>query len=256
MRKNLFLFALGVLVGLSLLQGIAEISERITRAGNGPTQLMGGYVLPAVVENPATQPPASSAAFDGTEQLDVTDGLAGAIGAAVRVLTESAAGSGVVIDPAGLVLTSAHVVGESREAAVFTEDGRHLVGAVLKTDVRRDLALLSLPKGTYESALLGSIDNLALGAPLYVVGYPLNMAGPATVTKGVVSRYVEDSDLDREVIQTDASTNLGSSGGPVLDEGGRVIGIVASILGDYPSRPTSGISFAVSIATVREHLLK
>jgi S1-C subfamily serine protease len=71
----------------------------------------------------------------------------------------------------------------------------------------------------------------------------------------VVSRYFDEPSLGRRIIQTDAAINLGNSGGPIVDKEGRVIGIITSILGDYPSRPTTGISFAVSVATITDHFL-
>lgn len=117
------------------------------------------------------------------------------------------------------------------------------------------MALVKLPQGTYHSLELGTERDISLGAPVYALGYPLNMAGSATVTAGVVSRYYDEPGLGRQIIQTDAAINIGNSGGPILDKRGRVIGITTSILGDHPSRPTRGISFAVSIATIRDHFL-
>ena len=125
----------------------------------------------------------------------------------------------------------------------------------MRVDMTRDLALIKLPNGTYHSAELGTEDEIFWGAPIYALGYPLNMPGPATVTTGIVSRYLDDPKLHRKLIQTDAAINLGNSGGPIVGAEGTVIGITASILGDYPSKPTEGISFAVSIATIREHFL-
>ena len=124
-----------------------------------------------------------------------------------------------------------------------------------RLDKSRDLALIQLPPGVYPSAELGTESNVFLGAPVYALGYPLNMAGAATVTGGIVSRYLYEPELGREVIQTDAAINIGNSGGPIVDSTGRVIGVTISILGDYPSRRTMGISFAVSIATIRDQFL-
>ena len=126
---------------------------------------------------------------------------------------------------------------------------------VLREDETKDLALLKLPPGTYDSVELGAESAISLGAPVYAVGFPLNMAGSATVTAGIVSRYFDEPDYGRQIIQTDAAINLGNSGGPIVDTSGKVLGITTSILGDYPSTPTAGISFAVSIDTIKNFLL-
>ena len=63
----------------------------------------------------------------------------------MRVRTRIAAGSGVIIDPAGLVLTSAHLVGDSLSAQVLVDDTRTVIGTVIHLDELRDLALLQLP---------------------------------------------------------------------------------------------------------------
>ena len=175
--------------------------------------------------------------------------------AVVRISTKTVAGSGVIIDPAGILLTSAHIVSDNEVVRVMVEKKEPLVGTVFRVDEARDLALVRLPPDIYHWAELDTRGELSLGAPVYALGYPLNMAGPATVTAGVVSRYFDEPSSGRRIIQTDAAINLGNSGGPILNKEGRVIGITTSILGDYPSRPTTGISFAVSIGTITDHFL-
>ncbi len=161
----------------------------------------------------------------------------------------------MIIDPAGILLTSAHIVDDNEVVSVLVGEKGPLIGTVFRVDPARDLALVKLPPDIYPSAELDTRGELSLGAPVYALGYPLNMGGPATVTAGVVSRYFDEPSLGRRILQTDAAINLGNSGGPILDKEGRVIGITTSILGDYPARPTTGISFAVSIATITDHFL-
>ena len=175
--------------------------------------------------------------------------------AVVQILTESSGGSGVVIDPDGVVLTSAHLVHENEHVTIRIGDEELLVGTVSQVDMKWDLALMRLPPGAYHSAELGTEADIWLGAPVYSVGYPHNMDGPPTITRGVVSRYLEEPKSGRRIIQTDAAINLGNSGGPLLDSRGRVIGIVVSILEDYPSAASIGISFAVSVDTIRNEFV-
>jgi S1-C subfamily serine protease len=87
------------------------------------------------------------------------------------------------------------------------------------------------------------------------IGYPLGLPGPASVTTGVVSRLIHEPDLGRTLLQTDAAINLGNSGGPIVDHRGAIIGIVASVMGEYQSVPARGISFAVSAETIHQEFL-
>ena len=235
-------------VGGATLSDSFEVARETTPelpAGNPPSQLAGF---------PVTQ---STPLYDSAspDQFGMASILKEVIPAVVRVSTKSVAGSGVIIDIAGTVLTSAHIVNGDEVATVLVEGREPLIGTVSRLDMARDLALLKLPPGVYPSAELGTESNVFLGAPVYALGYPLNMAGAATVTGGIVSRYLDEPELGRKVIQTDAAVNIGNSGGPIVDSMGRVIGITTSILGDYPSRRTVGISFAVSIATIRDQFL-
>ena len=88
---------------------------------------------------------------------------------------------------------------------------------------------------------LGTEADIVLGAPIYSIGYPLEMVGPATITQGIVSRYFNGVKERGKIIQTDAAINKGNSGGPVVDERGRVLGIVASTLGDGSAGSPAGL---------------
>ena len=254
-------FAVGMVMGMGLLTAITwsvgsptlfDRAKSTTgtsagfQAGNPPAYLVGFPSEKSLPKHESgnTEPPGTASMLEM-----VTPSV-------VRVLTSSIAGSGVVIERAGTVLTSAHIVQGNEVVFVLVEGKEPLIGTVTRVDKARDLALVKLPPGIYHSAYLGTEDDVFLGTPVYAIGYPLNMAGPPTITEGIVSRYYDEPDLGRQVIQTDAAINIGNSGGPILDEMGRIIGITTSILGDYPSRRTVGISFAVSIATIKEHFLE
>ncbi len=255
MRQKLILFAMGLLVGLSWPLGASAIPELITGSGRVPTEPVSGNPLPAVVGLAATESQASNVAVGGGDELSATGSLAIIIPAVVRVSSKFSAGSGVVIDPIGVVLTTAHLVGDSTHVQVLVENSKLLKGTVSRIDVIRDLALVELPRGDYRSAELGDASDIPLGAAVTAIGYPLNLGGPATVTTGVASRFFDEPKSSRKVIQTDAAINIGNSGGPLVDAGGRVIGIITSVLGEYKSRPTSGISYAVSVETIRDDFL-
>ena len=253
--RGLPVFASGVALGLG-------VTVAIMASPSDPVEVR------VATFDPSIDPPAPTlAGLDaegflpiGSEQGSIvqtgsTVTLQDVLPAVVRVRTKSDAGSGVIIDPSGLVLTTAHTVGDRLQVQVRVGDRTSLAGTVLRVDKSRDLALVELPPGVYRSAELGSGSDIVWGGPVVGISYPLNLPGPATVTTGVVSRVFDEPDLHRQVIQTDAAINIGSSGGPLLDRRGRVIGLIGSVLGEYRSFPTNGISYAVSAETIRTDFL-
>ena len=160
-------------------------------------------------------------------------------------------GSGVVVDPSGLIITNRHVVAGAREVYVTLHDGRRLPAEALGDDPQNDLALLKVQADSLPSAELGDSEQLEVGQLVVAIGNPLGLE--ATVTAGVVSALNRSLrtpyGLMEGLIQTDASINPGNSGGPLVDSEGRVVGInTAVILG------AQGIGFAVPSRTAA-HLL-
>lgn len=255
MRQKVLIFSASFVVALICLLFATVVFEATTSMGKAPTEHASGNSLPAVTGPPATYTGASKAAYGTGGRLEARGWLSGIVPAVVRIFTNSGAGSGVVIEPIGVVLTSAHVVGDDTHVKVLVEDSKRLTGTVYRIDTTRDLALVRLPPGDYRSASLGQGSDVILGAPVTAIGYPLNLAGPATVTAGIVSRILYQPEFQREVIQTDAAINVGNSGGPLLDANGQVIGIIVSVLREYQSRPTSGISHAVSVSSITDDFL-
>lgn len=253
-------FAVGVLVGIGVHAGISWPAGR--PAVTASAEASRGTPAVFHVDDSASRleafPAPDSAPLNRRDigSLPETSSILETISSAVvRVSTESVAGSGMIIDPAGIVLTSSHVVSGRDLVTVLLEGEKPLIGGVFRVDEGAGLALVRLPPGIYDSAALGVESDISLGAPVYAIGFSLNMAGPASVTAGVVSRHFRDPDSGRQIIPTDAAINIGNSGGPILDAQGRVIGITTSILGDRPSAKTTGISFAVSIATIKDYFL-
>ena len=191
----------------------------------------------------------------GVNTAQVTQTLADLLPAVVRISTSSRSGSGVIIDGTGLVLTGAHLVGENKVVDVIVEDSRNLVGSVLRVDAERDLALVELPAERYHVARIRRGPEVRLGDPIFAVGYPLNMPGPATITRGIVSRVLEELSSQRRVIQTDAAVNPGSSGGPLVSVDGKVVGIVTSMLGGSEGA-AAGLNVAVSMDTISREFLR
>jgi serine protease Do len=160
------------------------------------------------------------------------------------------AGTGFIIDSAGLILTNHHVVDGADRIMVRLTDGRNLHATRVGSDPDTDIALIKVDSTRpLPYAPLGDSDSLRVGEWVVAIGNPL--AYEHTVTVGVVSfigRKLFDSSLDR-YIQTDAAINFGNSGGPLINARGEVIGINAAI-----SSRAANIGFAVPINQARSIL--
>ena len=161
------------------------------------------------------------------------------------------AGSGVIISDDGLVLTNAHVIAGSTRLQVTLSDGRVFDAELVGSSPDDDIALIRLDGARgLEAAELGSSDGAAVGDEVVAIGNALNLGGPPSVTRGIVSakdRVIEAPNVTlRGLLQTDAAINPGNSGGPLLDVQGRVIGINTAIISD-----AQNIGFAIPIDAVR-----
>ncbi len=152
-------------------------------------------------------------------------------------------GSGFIVGAEGLVLTSHHVLRDARSVEVITSEGEiYEVVSVSGEDLRHDLAVLRIAGFGLPVLELGETTGIEVGEPVTVIGSPLGLAN--TVSNGLLSaqREMEGS----RVLQISAPISTGSSGGPVFDSRGRVIGILA---GYYPRG--QNVNFAVPIEYAR-----
>lgn len=156
-------------------------------------------------------------------------------------------GSGFVL-PGGVVVTNRHVVDQPREVTVNTWDGRSFDVDVRGVAVDSDLAVLQLDRDVDLPVAELRETPVEVGESVIAVGYP--GGGPATVSSGEVVSLVEAELLDEpaDVIRVDAAIRQGNSGGPLLDDEGRVIGVVFAL--DI----NSGDGLAVPVDTLLERL--
>jgi serine protease Do len=216
----------------SALRGLQELNQSF--------EILAQKVTPAVVKIYATGYSLGSGA-----------------GSAELLLRQASLGSGVILDPAGYIVTSAHVVEGARRVQVMLampsdrdtpglsilKASGKLVGAQLVgLDRETDLAVLKTSETGLPFLTLGDSDTVKQGQLVFAFGSPLGLQN--TFTMGVVSspaRQLRPED-PMIYIQTDAPINPGNSGGPLVDAEGRVVGINAAILSQ--SGGSEGIGFA------------
>jgi len=144
--------------------------------------------------------------------------------AVVRIVRGSGHGSGVVVSATGWVLTAAHAIaGLSGPFDLELANGQRVTASLLRSNAAADVALIQLPKGAYPAMPVGSSVALRVGSPVFAIGTPLHERFSRSVTKGVVSALRPKD--GRTLIQSDVVVHAGSSGGPLLDEHGRVVGL-------------------------------
>ncbi len=154
-------------------------------------------------------------------------------------------GSGVIIDPSGIILTNNHVVQQAGKIVVRLHDGREFEAKEVKRDPKTDLAIVRIEAKDLKAARLGDSDKVQVGDWVLALGQPFGLEG--TVTAGIISAKGRGLGIaPREnFLQTDAAINPGNSGGPLVNLNGEVIGINTAITtrsGGY-----QGVGFAVPV---------
>ena len=174
-----------------------------------------------------------------------------------RAFPRSGSGSGVIIDTAGHVLTSYHVIKDAARLSITLWDGSDHDATIVGADPENDLAVIYFNPGETLLTVIpfGDSDNLRIGQKVLAIGNPFGQ--DRSLTTGIVSGLsrpvqADDGRIIQEMIQTDASINPGNSGGPLLDANGRMIGINTMIFS--PTGVSIGVGFAVPIATARRVL--
>ena len=171
-------------------------------------------------------------------------------------LIPAQSGSGVVWDEAGYVVTSNHLVRDSHAAFVTLHDGSTWAARLVGASEAHDLAVLFVdaPRALLRGMALGSSADLQVGQRVFAIGNPFGM--DQTLTSGLISGLDRSLSVQLTnrvasidgVVQTDAAINPGSSGGPLLDSSGRMVGINTAI--HSASDTYAGIGFAIPVDTV------
>ncbi len=255
-RRN----ALALVLGASLLSAVIA---------------SGGTVALLVATAPAAAPLAnpvstSSQAIDSSVTSTTIEQVAAAVSPAVVTITsssrgsqldpfsipETGVGSGFIYSSNGLILTNNHVVEGADALTVTLNDGTELPASVVTTDPDHDLAIVKVDRTGLPTVTLGDSSNLRVGQLLIAIGSPLGQFTDS-VTSGILSATGRSIDVRdpssrqarhlADLLQTDAAINPGNSGGPLLDAGGRVVGINTAM-----ASSAEGIGFAIPIDAAKD----
>ena len=161
------------------------------------------------------------------------------------------AGSGVVIDPRGYILTNNHVVEEASDINVTFHDGREMSATIVGTDPKSDLAVIKVKveNGPIPSIAWGVYESLRVGDVVLAIGSPFGLRN--TVSLGIISALGRGSvgiTEYEDFIQTDAAINPGNSGGALVNMKGELIGINTAIFSRTGGSEGVGFAIAVGIA--------
>ena len=220
---------------------------------------------PAVPPTPATSPSAAGAVMALPNIADIVEEVLPAVVSVVAEIvgrdffgtlrSQFGSGTGVIVDPQGLVLTNNHVIEGATAITVTMDDGSQLEAEVVGADRLSDLAVLRIPRGSYTALPVDRDIRPRPGEWVIAIGNALALPGGPTVTVGVVSavgRTIEASQgvTLYDMIQTDTVFNPGNSGGPLIGLAGQLVGINTSVLrGSGGGTPIEGIGFAINMET-------
>jgi putative serine protease PepD len=248
-----------LVIGGAAGYGGATVAQR-TGSPSGTTATPSG--LPGVTRTPVPPAPPSANTVEVAKRV---------LPATVMIQAGRGTGSGFLIDRDGRIVTNNHVVADAADGSrirVIFSDGRRVNALLVGRSPSYDIAVIRVSGvASLQPLELGDSDQIQVGEPVIAVGSPLGL--PGTVTEGIISArnrpvmVSENAAADSptayiNALQTDASINPGNSGGPLVDAGGRVIGVNSAILTFAASR-NIGLGFAIPInqaATIADLLIK
>ena len=245
-RKRVTIVFLGLTMGAS-----AVAAQTPTRGTTASTDLSSALEATTRIASPAVVQIFTTSYKPGQGLLPQASEL---------VTTERASGSGVIIDAQGYIVTNAHVVSGAQRlrveipaapagGSILTARSRTVTGRIVGVDLETDLAVVKVDERNLPVLPLGDSDELRPGQMVLAFGSPLGFNN--SVSLGVISAVGRQLTPESPMIyvQTDASINPGSSGGPLVDSRGRVVGINTLIVSQ--SGGNDGVGFAAPSNIVR-----
>jgi S1-C subfamily serine protease len=249
-RSRRAVTALALLVVLAVFAALYVTNQRISTRPSLTTNDVKAIVnqkVTTAISQLESQPPAAAAAYQAVRAglVVIEAQRQGAPG------TEDL-GTGVIVDTQGDVLTALHVVQGASEIQVTFADGTTSAASITASDPTHDIAVLVAERlpAVIVPAVLGPSPQI--GDQTFAIGNPLGLVG--SLSAGVISGLDRTFKLGNGrtlsgMIQFDAAVNPGSSGGPLLNTKGQVIGIVTGLANPAGTDNFAGIGFAVPIAT-------
>ena len=164
-----------------------------------------------------------------------------------RQHSQSSAGSGIIIDPEGYIVTNNHVVEDATNVEVVLDDSRTFSGSIVGTDAVADLAVIKVEAESLPHATLGKSSELRVGDWVIAIGNALGEG--ISATEGIISRLnvsitISSGSALHDLIQTTAAINPGNSGGPLVNMTGKVVGINSAKIAAVG---VEGMGYAISI---------
>ena len=164
---------------------------------------------------------------------------------AQNYVTEGA-GSGIIIDPDGYIMTCSHVVEDASKITVTLNNNKSYDATLVGIDVSQEVAVLKIDAKDLTAVTYGNSDDLRVGETAIAIGNPLGTLS-GTVTTGIISSLDRELSIDGKnlsLLQTDASVNPGNSGGGLFDASGNLIGLVVA---KSTGSDVEGIGFAIPV---------
>src|SRR3954468_19125901 len=265
MKKIIVCCAISALLGGAV--GVWLLDSRTHLLGSALAQELNSPVRAATPLASASLPPNPSLTQEELTNIRVYDGANRGV---VNVLTKmvshdrffmlpspaEGAGSGSVLDKQGHILTNYHVVEDANKVWVTLPGGKDpFEGEIVGEDPDNDIAILKInaPPEELFPVPIGASENLRVGQRVYTLGNPFGLEG--TLTTGIISNLnrtlpSRTGHEMKSIIQTDASMNPGNSGGPLLDTGGRMIGMNVAIA--TKTGQSAGLGFAIPVNRIRQ----
>ena len=238
------------LAGLAVMLAAILVFNALRPAAPQLTRTDVAQAIASALASQTPPPPASELVYQAVAPSIV---LIETAGTAADGNPSAGEGTGVVVSSQGEILTALHVVADAASVTLTFADGSKSPGTIVSQDVAKDIAVISPdnPPATIAAATLGNPGSMRIGSEAYIVGNPFGLVG--SLSAGVVSgldRAFRDPATDQVrdgLIQVDAAVNPGNSGGPLLDRGGRVVGIVTALINPTKQDVFIGIGLAVPI---------
>jgi S1-C subfamily serine protease len=247
---------IGLLAGVLALQ-VARLVWPAISAGLGNSGAESSAVLAAARDGDlALQLVACASESLGTAIANVRASVVNIVSNAAG--GSGTSGSGMIVSPEGYIVTNSHVVGtgDAMTITLFAPARASYTPSIVHLDEGSDLALLKIDAdGALPTVPLAESAKLEVGDIVLAVGSPYGFE--QSVTRGIVGNTDMDVVIEgrqyRNMVQTDAATNKGSSGGPLVNIEGEVVGLNTAIYA--PTGAFAGISFAIPVTRVK-HLLR